>query len=133
MGLALFTLLAAALATSSVLRLLRRRDLQINQEQERCRRMFELAPDIPQMLIGDPFRLTQILNNLVTNAIKFTESGEIFIKADVLKRTEETIEMPMVVRDSGMGISEENLQHLFTSFTQADSSITRKFGGTDER
>jgi len=91
---------------------------------------FELGLDIPQTLIGDPFRLTQILNNLLSNAIKFTESGEIFVKADIQKRTEETVEVRITVRDSGMGMREETVKNLFNSFTQADSSITRKFGGT---
>jgi len=92
--------------------------------------VFEYDPAIPEHLLGDPLRLSQVLNNLVSNAIKFTEHGTIFIKANAIRQTKNEIQMGFSVRDSGMGIAEDQQKNLFQAFTQADSSITRNFGGT---
>lgn len=81
-------------------------------------------------LIGDPFRLKQILNNLVSNAIKFTEHGKIIIALELLKETEHIISFCFSVEDTGIGMKPEVLNELFSVFHQADSSITREFGGT---
>ncbi|MFC3230074.1 response regulator [Marinibaculum pumilum] len=88
------------------------------------------APDVPQHLIGDPLRLTQILTNLTGNAAKFTEEGEIVVKAAVVERDEDGALLAFSVRDTGIGITEEQQARLFQSFSQADASTTRRYGGT---
>ncbi|MFQ3248731.1 MAG: signal transduction histidine kinase/ActR/RegA family two-component response regulator [Glaciecola sp.] len=80
-------------------------------------------------VVGDPHRITQVLNNLVSNAIKFTSSGTIIIRYE-LNRHDEQYLLDVVVSDTGIGISNASLPHLFDSFSQADTSTTRKFGGT---
>ena len=92
--------------------------------------MFRISPEIPPKIIGDPMRLGQVINNLLGNAVKFTESGEIYILIEQIAATPERIGLRFSIRDSGIGISPERIQQLFTPFTQADSSITRKYGGT---
>ncbi len=89
-----------------------------------------ISSDIPDNLIGDELRLTQIINNLLSNAIKFTEVGQISIEVVKTFQTEEEIEIFFVVIDSGIGISEDEKDKLFKSFSQVDASITRRFGGT---
>ncbi len=90
----------------------------------------DIAPDIPRKLIADPFRLRQVLVNLVSNALKFTEQGEICISVAQKARTGDQVELLFCVRDSGIGISTEDVERLFSAFAQADGSITRKYGGT---
>ncbi len=85
---------------------------------------------VPHYLVGDPLRLGQVLINLTTNAIKFTEQGEIIIQIEVSNLELEQITLRFSVQDTGMGISESALSQLFKAFSQADSSMTRKFGGT---
>ncbi|MFT4731248.1 MAG: signal transduction histidine kinase/CheY-like chemotaxis protein [Gammaproteobacteria bacterium] len=80
-------------------------------------------------VMGDPYRITQIMNNLLSNAIKFTQSGSITIKYD-LTVLDEFLHLSVVVTDTGIGISDDALPHLFDSFSQADMSTTRSFGGT---
>ena len=82
------------------------------------------------MVKGDPGRLRQILTNLVGNAIKFTENGEIIIKANVTQNDDDTLIFIASVCDTGIGIPEDKIDNLFESFTQVDSSTTRKYGGT---
>lgn len=89
-----------------------------------------LAPDIPPSLLGDPLRLGQILTNLVNNAVKFTERGEIGIDVDMPQHTGEKCQLRFSVRDTGIGMTEEQSAKLFQPFTQADMSTTRKHGGT---
>ena len=86
--------------------------------------------DIPSSIIGDPSRLSQVLNNLLSNAIKFTREGSVRIKVEELSRTKDEIELQFEIRDTGIGISEENLAKIFDRFVQAESYITRSFGGT---
>ncbi|QTA87275.1 hybrid sensor histidine kinase/response regulator [Desulfonema magnum] len=86
--------------------------------------------DVPCALVGDPLRFGQILINLVNNAIKFTDKGEIIVSVSLVEKNAERATLRTAVSDTGIGISREILPRLFTSFTQADSSITRKFGGT---
>ncbi|MBI9102315.1 MAG: response regulator, partial [Spirochaetales bacterium] len=81
-------------------------------------------------MVGDPLRLGQILLNLANNAIKFTESGEIAVSAESIKRKEEDVEIKFVVRDTGIGLTKEQAGKLFQAFSQADTSTTRKYGGT---
>jgi len=89
--------------------------------------------NIPSSLIGDPLRLGQILLNLTNNAVKFTESGDVTLKVKKVKKVKDdtgNIRIEFSVEDSGIGMTEEQLGKLFTAFTQADESTTRKFGGT---
>ena len=92
--------------------------------------VFDIAPDVPQMLIGDSLRVGQILINYANNAVKFTEAGEISISARVMEVTLEDVLLRFSVRDTGQGLTEEQISRLFQSFSQADSSTTRKYGGT---
>ena len=85
---------------------------------------------IPQSLKGDPLRLGQILTNLVNNAVKFTERGEIRVKAELLEKTPDRVKLRFSVRDTGAGMTPEQSARLFQPFTQADMSTTRKHGGT---
>ncbi|MBF0295148.1 MAG: response regulator [Magnetococcales bacterium] len=82
------------------------------------------------VLIGDPLRLQQVLLNLIGNAFKFTEAGEIILTVEPVEVTDERAKIRFSVRDSGIGISPEQQERLFSSFTQADGTITRKYGGT---
>jgi len=86
--------------------------------------------DIPPKLVGDPLRLGQVLINLVNNAIKFTERGEVLVKVAVEEHLTERIKLKFFVRDSGIGMTPEQRAWLFQAFSQADSSTTRKYGGT---
>ncbi len=92
--------------------------------------LYTFSSNIPPYLIGDPNRLQQVLNNLMSNAIKFTEDGEITITVKKIRRFEEDIQLQFSVSDTGIGISTENKERLFKTFSQIDSSYTRKFGGT---
>jgi Amt family ammonium transporter len=89
-----------------------------------------IPPDLPEWVKGDPERLRQVLINLLGNAVKFTESGSISLIAKCKKRTENIVVLEFQIQDTGCGISEGSVSELFTSFTQADSSTTRRYGGT---
>lgn len=91
---------------------------------------YEFSSNMPQYLIGDPNRLQQILNNLMSNAIKFTEDGDVWIKVKKISSISDEVEVQFSVKDSGIGISEENIGKIFNSFSQVDGSFTRRFGGT---
>lgn len=86
--------------------------------------------DIPDSLIGDPLRIEQIIINLVSNAIKFTEQGYIHLNLALIQRRDSQLRLEIKVRDSGIGMSQEQSSRLFSSFSQADDSVTRKYGGT---
>jgi signal transduction histidine kinase/DNA-binding response OmpR family regulator len=90
----------------------------------------EVASEIPEMVVGDPTRLRQIVNNLVGNALKFTEAGEIALKADLESREGDALTLHVTVRDTGIGIPREKQAKIFEAFSQADGSTTRKYGGT---
>uniref|UniRef100_UPI0040565FCF cache domain-containing protein n=1 Tax=Candidatus Electronema sp. TaxID=2698783 RepID=UPI0040565FCF len=98
--------------------------------RKNIRLMLSLPPDLPCSLIGDPMRLQQVLSNLISNAVKFTEKGEITVRAAVLQQTAERAVIRFSVADTGIGIPAEKLPLLFESFTQADSSTARRYGGT---
>ena len=86
--------------------------------------------DLPRVLVGDPLRLGQVLINLVNNAVKFTEHGEIVVTVNSEQSESDRVKLKFAVRDSGIGMTPEQIAHLFQAFTQADSSTTRKYGGT---
>ena len=90
----------------------------------------EIAEDLPAMVMADPMRLRQILANLVNNAIKFTEQGEVVVHASTLRFEGHIARVRLAVRDTGIGIPAERLNAIFDAFTQADSSTTRQYGGT---
>ncbi|MEI7845738.1 MAG: response regulator, partial [Chloroflexota bacterium] len=92
--------------------------------------VFNTSPDVPRYLLGDPNRLQQIIVNLVMNAIKFTESGQVIVRTRLINKTSDKIELEFSVHDSGIGIDLEQVSHLFQPFMQADVSTSRKYGGT---
>ena len=92
--------------------------------------LFDVPGDIPVALIGDPLRLGQILINLGNNAVKFTQTGEVVVAVRLLKQSSKQCQLEFTVRDTGIGLSDEQQSRLFRSFSQADSSTTRRFGGT---
>lgn len=89
-----------------------------------------MDPEIPEVLMGDPLRLSQIFTNLINNATKFTEKGDITLIVDMESRTENSVRLNFSVKDTGIGMTPEQLGRLFNAFTQADGSTTRKYGGT---
>jgi len=90
----------------------------------------DVDPDIPEILMGDPLRLSQIFTNLINNATKFTEKGDITLSVKLLQQVNNTVKLYFCVKDTGIGMTPEQLSRLFNAFTQADGSTTRKYGGT---
>lgn len=91
---------------------------------------YRIDPSVPDNIVGDPARLTQILNNLVSNALKFTEEGEVEIAVDVVEKRDNEVKMAFLIKDTGIGIPPDKQDHIFKSFTQARADTTRRFGGT---
>lgn len=102
----------------------------VRAEEKRLELLLELDPLLPRRVIGDALRLGQVLNNLVGNAVKFTESGQVHIKVTQLSASHGNVTLSFSVSDTGIGMSNEQVDKLFQAFTQADGSITRRFGGT---
>jgi len=92
--------------------------------------LYQPSIDVPNMIAGDETRLRQVLVNLLNNAVKFTDSGEVCLTVSQLSRSEQGCELQFSVRDTGIGISQEQIDRLFQAFTQGDTSTTRRFGGT---
>nr|WP_315488126.1 CHASE domain-containing protein [uncultured Rhodoferax sp.] len=92
--------------------------------------LFDVDPTLPRQLLGDAMRLQQVLLNLGSNAIKFTAAGEVVLGIQVVHRTDDVVTMQFSMTDSGIGIAPENQARIFAGFTQAESSTTRRFGGT---
>ncbi|QIL75378.1 PAS domain S-box protein [Hymenobacter sp. HDW8] len=90
----------------------------------------KVAPQLPAVLLGDPYRITQVLLNLAGNAIKFTEKGHVTISCDFIRQINDAVEIKFSVADTGIGIDPTYLRHIFKEFSQEDPSVTRKFGGT---
>lgn len=101
---------------------------EVNKKELRLR--VNVDENIPQMLIGDELRLVQILNNLMSNAVKFTMIGHVDLAVSKTRQMNDEVELFFMVKDSGIGMSPTEQDKLFQSFTQADASITRRFGGT---
>lgn len=100
------------------------------EEHKPVELLFSYPANLPQPLVGDSLRLGQVLINLVSNAIKFTDVGEVVVSIEVQKETEKEVSIRFSVKDTGIGMTAEQLSILFQPFTQADSSTTRLFGGT---
>jgi PAS domain S-box-containing protein len=92
--------------------------------------LLDIDPELPRFAMVDPVRLRQILANLLSNALKFTAAGEIELKVSLLKKEDNRGQIKLSVRDTGIGISDAQKEKIFKAFSQADSSTTRKFGGT---
>jgi len=99
-------------------------------EERNVQLISEMDSKLEKFVRGDSVRIRQILTNLMTNAIKFTENGEVKVKLSVLEKNSDSIRLKLEVIDNGIGIPEEAQRKLFNSFTQADGSTTRKYGGT---
>lgn len=100
------------------------------QAEKKIEMLFSVSTDIPDILIGDPLRIEQVLVNLVSNAFKFTQEGIVLIGARPLQQEGDRLQLQFFVEDTGIGIPEDAMAGLFDPFTQADGSITRKYGGT---
>lgn len=99
-------------------------------EEKKVEILFDFAKDLPVNLVGDPTRLSQIILNLVSNAVKFTEEGHIQIRIEALHTSQVDTLLSFSVSDTGIGIESDYLSRLFEAFTQADTSVTRRYGGT---
>ena len=106
------------------------RNLSIRAHEKGLELAFRVGADVPDGVRGDPVRLRQIVVNLVTNAVKFTDIGEIVVDISSRSTTEDEALLHVSVQDTGIGIPEEKRVHIFDSFSQADASTTRKYGGT---
>jgi len=104
--------------------------LSLRAHQKGLELAYDLQPDVPDALVGDPGRLRQIIVNLVGNAIKFTEKGEVIVYVQVDSRTEDDIQLHLTIADTGIGIPAEKQMAIFEAFTQADGSMSRTYGGT---
>lgn len=107
--------------------------IAINQckiDEKGLKLLVSVSSDIPDRLVGDELRLAQVLNNLFSNAIKFTSEGQIALEVVKLAQSEHDVELFFMVIDTGIGISAEDKDRMFQSFIQGDGSISRKFGGT---
>jgi signal transduction histidine kinase/CheY-like chemotaxis protein/HPt (histidine-containing phosphotransfer) domain-containing protein len=104
--------------------------LSVNAGDKDLEILFSIDSDVPSQLNGDPLRLQQVLMNLAGNAIKFTQEGEIVLSVRMKQRKNDNMELEFAVSDTGLGMTEEQISHVFEAFTQADTSTTRRFGGT---
>ncbi len=104
--------------------------LALGAEEKGIEVAWEILPEAPDALVGDPGRLRQVMVNLVGNAIKFTQKGEVMVRTEVESLTEAEVCLHFLVADRGIGIAPEQQQQIFEAFAQADSSTTRRYGGT---
>lgn len=102
----------------------------IKAQEKGLELLFDIDPQLPRQLKGDPLRLGQVLTNLANNAVKFTDQGEIVITARLVETKKDKLATRFSVRDTGIGMTPEQSARLFQAFTQADTSTTRKYGGT---
>jgi two-component system, sensor histidine kinase and response regulator len=104
--------------------------ISLKTQEKGIELLFNTSADVPVELIGDPLRVGQVLINLANNAVKFTEEGEIVIAVELLEDLKDKIKLRFAVHDTGIGLTEEQRSKLFQAFTQADTSTSRKYGGT---
>jgi signal transduction histidine kinase/DNA-binding response OmpR family regulator len=104
--------------------------MALRAEQKDLEVVAHVLPDVPSAAVGDPGRLRQVLINLIGNAIKFTERGQVLVQVEVESRTDEEAVLHYFVSDSGIGVPEDKQRTIFEPFQQADGSTTRRFGGT---
>src|SRR5881296_1174419 len=104
--------------------------LAVRAREKHLELTVDVPPDVPHMVRGDPTRVRQLLMNLIGHAIKFTERGEVDVSARAVRRDRDQATVQFRVRDTGIGISEQQLATIFQEFTQADASMTRRYGGT---
>lgn len=104
--------------------------LSVKISQDNLELNCSISPEIPDILVGDPIRIRQILINLVGNAIKFTDKGFVSIELNLIKKSKDSVNIDFIIRDTGIGIAKDKVQYLFESFSQADTSTTRKHGGS---
>ena len=106
------------------------RALAVQADEKALELVFDVAHDVPRQLRGDPVRLVQVVNNLVSNSIKFTEKGEILVAVELLDRNASGIILHFSVTDTGIGIPKDKIEKIFMPFEQADTTTTRRYGGT---
>ncbi|MCH2222686.1 MAG: ATP-binding protein, partial [Dechloromonas sp.] len=106
------------------------RVLAVSAHKKGLELIADVRPDVPARIVGDPTRLRQVVINLIGNAIKFTEAGEVVIKIEVDQQKDHSVFLRFSVRDTGMGVPADKQQAIFEAFSQADVSTTRRFGGT---
>lgn len=99
-------------------------------EDKKLKLSCEVDPGIPSQIVGDPYRLNQIILNLMSNGLKFTEKGGVTLKVEIMRENESTLDLLFQVIDTGIGIPRDKLESVFESYTQAYTDTTRKFGGT---
>jgi two-component system, sensor histidine kinase and response regulator len=104
--------------------------IAIRAHQKGIELMYDISPTVPEALSGDPVRLRQVLTNLVGNALKFTDKGEVVVEVEMVQEGEADIELRFAVRDTGIGIPKDKQHKVFEAFSQADASVARKYGGT---
>ncbi len=104
--------------------------ISLRAEEKGLEFLFRIDPQIPNALKGDPLRLEQLLLNLIGNAVKFTEVGEVIVQVVLQERRDDQITIGFSVQDTGIGLSPDQCERLFSSSSQADESTTRKYGGT---
>jgi signal transduction histidine kinase/DNA-binding response OmpR family regulator len=104
--------------------------LSYRAHQKGLELIYEVQADVPEMFVGDPGRIRQIIVNLVGNSIKFTERGEIFVSVDKESETAATVRLHFAIKDTGVGIPADKQSKIFEAFSQADGSMARKYGGT---
>ncbi len=104
--------------------------LSLRAHQKGLELAFEIEPNVPDAIVGDPGRLRQIILNLVGNAVKFTEQGEVVLSVQLMTHVKDEVQLGFTVKDTGIGIPPEKQAAIFEAFHQADGSMTRKYGGT---
>ncbi|HLZ52505.1 MAG TPA: response regulator [Candidatus Acidoferrum sp.] len=106
------------------------KSLSYRAHQKGLELIYEVQPDVPEALLGDPGRIRQIIVNLVGNSIKFTEHGEIFVSVEMENETPTAVRLHFAIKDTGVGIPADKQSKIFEAFSQADGSMARKYGGT---
>ncbi len=104
--------------------------IAVSAHEKGIEQTYSVSPEVPAIILGDPGRLRQVLINIAGNAVKFTESGNVALSVDVEAWAEDRVVLHFAMSDTGIGIHEDKKEHIFDTFTQEDSSTTRKYGGT---